>query len=712
MLGYKFINIKIQTALIKQIIYSYLFNFFLVAPNSFFKSLLTNIDKENFESSSKEKFDEFIRQNKNIKDQFYIDLNKENKYVLRYMYLTCILNTDMKTNFNNFNDSDLEFAGKQSLDNLFYDVFLEFLNNIKKVYNIDNSSNSAVSFKSTYNSSNSLESLVSYAYYIETLDNFETPAFLCHYDVDNVGTIGAVSAFDICAFINSPKNNWSGDPEATDAIEQFSKQILQENSGLSSEFYYKIKSNIPVDLNCGSRAKEHPIFISLRKSGNTPNNLLYEVFCVQQYFDWQKDDSYRNIDQFIFLRDNNTTNILEEDGKLNKRIDVFNEDEYIGIKFLKREEILELKNNLSKTNNKNGFIALIPVSKVSDEFINNFNETLKLVSGINDSYRIYLSTFSNDEKSLKMSYSEVSKILTKNSLLADWSLLAEETSVNGQSYKNYYNVSRTMTYLMANLKNDIYFGKYFTNFNINKLFDLCLRINFIDYKTKTIDIEFLGDINVTPNTSDIIKKDFINIDKQNILNKTGDFALLQPYVNYILSPIFSKNGKYYIGKKEIKIGDKINKKYYIQTKQQIIDIVLNENNQQVFSGVTSEDIKCIPRFPQIFYPEGLNGKGQKFAQENLTYIKSNFSEKILNILQGDNFKEFINTFFTPENEQTSTTDLSAIIVGDYKKNTDKSTDFDLLSQTKPLRTYKNFKDYINYYVGSVESLATGVQDNV
>ena len=63
MLGYKFINIKIQIAFIKQIIYSYLFNVFLVSPKTMLKGLMTNFSKDKINSNSKEKFLKLLEDN-------------------------------------------------------------------------------------------------------------------------------------------------------------------------------------------------------------------------------------------------------------------------------------------------------------------------------------------------------------------------------------------------------------------------------------------------------------------------------------------------------------------------------------------------------------------------------------------------------------------------------------------------------------------------
>lgn len=70
MLGYKFTNIKIQIVLIKQIIYHFLYNSFVVSPNMFIKAFLSGIDKNNFDNS-KEKYLEFLKENKFIKDEFF-----------------------------------------------------------------------------------------------------------------------------------------------------------------------------------------------------------------------------------------------------------------------------------------------------------------------------------------------------------------------------------------------------------------------------------------------------------------------------------------------------------------------------------------------------------------------------------------------------------------------------------------------------------------
>ena len=69
MLGYKFTNIKIQVALIEQIIYNFLYNAFVLSPNMFFLALLSNIGKNNFGNNSKEKYLIFLQQNKFIKDE-------------------------------------------------------------------------------------------------------------------------------------------------------------------------------------------------------------------------------------------------------------------------------------------------------------------------------------------------------------------------------------------------------------------------------------------------------------------------------------------------------------------------------------------------------------------------------------------------------------------------------------------------------------------
>lgn len=748
MLGKKFINTQVQVALIKEIIYSYLHNCYVVSPNIFFKGLLTNIDKNNPDSNSKEKYDEFIKQNEFIKDDFYKEIQQSRaikvpggingpkpvtkniggKKTLSYMYLTCILNEDIKENVYKLSANEFEEKGKAALDSLFYDSLLEFLDNIKNVTDINNNPNNATSNSSNnFFGSNSLETTISNSTYTETLNNFEENCFIGGQDYGGKynNNVDVTSQFYNFKYTKN-------DPEKFNTL-------LNKNTGLSSEFHYRIKAQIPVELNCGAKAKEHPILISLRNTKSFTD--IYEVFCVQKYFDWQNDETYRELEQFIFLRDADTSEILKEDGNLIVRTDKFNDKDYLGIKFLKRDEILKLKDTLLNIPKKNGFIALIPVTKVLDNFIDNFNNIIKGVSSAENNYKIYLSTFSTFEKSIKLSYSDICRLLSVKDEVddTDWNILT--TDPYNFSGANYIKNSKSVIFLKAWPYKNISFNyQYISNFDVNKLFDLYFRMNLLTYEINNIERTFSIKTAKQFTEKDLSKKqildkEFKNVDKNEIINKTGKFLLLadlnMPFtidVSLAVGEAAAKN--YFVLNQTFNDIEKLtdNKKYkqqyFLQTRQEIFEILLNENTQNVF------DKEYVPNFLQLYYnlqsqaaekPTPIN-----FDIDNLLYIKEKYSELVITKLQGEAFQEFINTFFSPAGEN-STTDLTAINIGQIKKDKQGNIDFgDLLGKPKTydyngdkitvtlpeLRSYKNFLDFINYYVNSVEGLMIGAEDYV
>lgn len=729
MLGYKFTNIKIQTVLIKQIIYHFLYNSFVVSPNMFIKAFLNGIDKNNFDNS-KEKYLEFLKENKFIKDEFFNFLNSKDTKIKNYIYLTCILNNNNSVNFDNFSESEIQEQGKVELENLFFEVFLEFISKAKEIFEIKDSQESAISGASTYSKANFVQTLIDSSFYIETLDSFDKPMFISH----NWPSLTDDAAFDLCSKIDYP----------TSTLVNF-KDKIDSNIGIFGEYYYKIKERIPVELSCGNKAKERPIFISLRPN-SINNNFFPEVFCVQEYYNWKENNSYRQIEQFIFIRYQDTKQTFSEDGNIilsNQQNIKFSEKEYLGVKFLKQKEILELENNLNKINNSGGFIALIPVNKVSNDFIDKFNETINFIGTKSNEYQLCVSTFSSDEKNQKLSYSEVSKILFRNEKInySKWDILnsKEAGQINLTStFPEYLKESKTFTFLSLNPNDTSSLDflvqsslKYETNFDANKLFDLYFRVSIFDNKIKKTKRFWKNSPKNYPNLTDnetlsgqtiqsLLNQYFPNFDNKIINQKIGNFLLVQPHINSLrqtFSNVFLIDFSQTKDLKNLpKEADIIESDIIVQNIQEIFKIKLNQINENIFND------KYLPRFPHIF-KSSQDVSGQKIARKNLIFIKNAFAEKIYNILQKEEYKQFIDSFYSFNTEP----DLSVLKIGNIKKkngvvdftsvNTNspiivKFNGKDKTIYEKPLRIYQNLDDYINYYVRTVEALVAGVQDNV
>lgn len=724
MLGYKFTNIKIQIVLIKQIIYHFLYNFFIISPNMFIKAFLSGINKNNFDNS-KEKYLQFLKENKFLNDEFFNFLNSKDKKLIKYIYLTCILNNNNSINFDNFSDSEIQEQGKIELENLFFEVFLEFLNKAKEIFEIAEDQESAISFSSNYSKANLVQNLIDSSCYIETLDSFAKPAFIAH----NSPLFKETDTWlDLSTNIDTPA-----------FFKTKFEDVVDKNSGIIAEYYYKIKDKIPVELNCGNKAKEKPIFISLRP--NSVNNVFFpELFCVQEFYDWKNNESYRQIEQFVFIRFQDTKQIFQEDGSiiLNTQQNVkFSEKEYLGVKFLKQKDILELEGNLNKINNNNGFIALIPVNKVNDNFIDKFNETINLIGKNNNEYTFCVSTFSIDEKNRKLSYSEVSKILFRNEKINNslWITLDSKNNLldfNSISLE-YLKESKTFSFLNSKKSDksslELSTFKYETNFDANKLFDLYFRISIIDNKIKKSKRFWKKSYNMAPNLNDetlsgktipgLLNEYLPNFNTQNINQKIGGFLLLLTLPNYIFAKTTSGAGLPLLEldknspntpKNE---GDIIESIIIVQNIQEILKIKLNQVNENIFND------NFLPRFPLIF----ANYDAQQIAKKNLVFIKNIFSEKIYNILQKEEYKQFIDSFYSSNTDP----DLSVLKIGNIKKkngiidftsvnsNTPIKVKFNGKDKTiyeKPLRVYQNLDDYINYYIRTVEALVAGAEDNV
>ena len=145
MIGFKYTNIKIQTAYIKFLMYSYLYNLFILQPAYYYKFILSEFSKDSLSGeNSKKQFDKFIKDNKALVDNFYFVIEKvdqqidgknyKNNKITNYIWLTCVLKKDIKTNFNFLTNEQIESIGREEVINLLFDTFFVVLEDIKEKY--------------------------------------------------------------------------------------------------------------------------------------------------------------------------------------------------------------------------------------------------------------------------------------------------------------------------------------------------------------------------------------------------------------------------------------------------------------------------------------------------------------------------------------------------------------------------------------------------
>lgn len=636
MLGYKFINIKIQTALIKQIMYSYLFNLFLVSPNRFFKFILTNFSKDTIDFNSKEQFEKFVKSNESAFNSFF---SKQSNKVRKYMLLTAILDKDMKTNFNDLSDVEIEELGLDRLKTIFFNVFFDLTNKVKDEFNIE--------IEDLYKEANYKESL-------EDLFNISimTPTSYSLSDSTLVGVqkyaLGYTKkqAEDLSADIIV--NNSTGQVFGFDYLFSPSKE-------LHGEFYYKIKENLEVELDCGSSTRKNIIISSIRNSNNQNEN--EEFLGVQEFYNWKNDKSYERLEQFLFIRlpeikqniifGSKTTGLIEV-LDLSKKVfnykTSFDSNSYVGAKILNQTEILDLKNKLELTNNNSGFLAIIPTNTISEEKVKKINEFL---SNLDNFKKLFLCGFSKEERNLKMSAADVIK------------------SLNGLTIRN---------------------GQYNVGFDINELFDAYFSILETTYSLQpSSDV-----INVIVDSYDEKFAAITNLKGYKKINtsKEGEYLIYSKFIDDV------QTGKL----PELKKTNIVFTKYFTVNRKYILNIKLSAPGDDKFGGLFQ--VETI--INQWNGYENVESISYSLGLSTSIYLKSKYYDKIMNILQKDEFVD-INKLMFPS-ELLSDSVIEKLNFGIFKN--------DISSIPKSFRSYKNYDDFLKYYIDIVEALAKESADRV
>lgn len=739
MLAYKYTNVKIQLAMIKQVVYTYLFNVFLVSPNSIIKAFLINFSKDKENLNSKEKFLKFIEINKDIEDGFYdifssnanplldeknmpiVDQEGKNvneKVTLDYMYLTCLLNKNSQINFDELSVDEIRIKGKQELREIFFDVFLEFVNDIKNKYKIDldninlkiqTSGNENFSLSTTSNK-NTIEGLINSSFYIETyndlkkINNYQGSVFTPQLLNDGFqnNSLDTISRLNYNLPIYDPKKNNDGIAEEKKIIDNLNLE------GLGIEFFYKIKDKIQIRQACGEEFSKNPVVVSIRDFNF--GNLNFEALCGQSFFNWKLNQSYKNLEEFIFFREpklNKKFEYAESKNGLIIKSQPFDEKKYYGAKLLTKEEIVNLEQKLIDSGDDSGFIALVPTNTLKETEFNN------LSLNIGQSLKLFFTVFSENEKTINMSYGDVSKILGVDCLIGSYNLsmnntfLIENSTLEESSLS--YPFTKVLNYKFTNnldkieilnktktlnglVASDVFLSdtgplespdnkfKGFKNygilklenqkFNTNEIFDLYFRVVYNKFK-------FLEQ-NSLESALTVGKVETL---QTNILKKEGNFLVLMPEIT------FSEKNKQFL---------------YIE-KKSIYEVKLNKIGEEIFKD---SRIHFYDAAMCTFFKTGALSEYDtyySFATNNLKFIKEKYFNKIISIFEKkEQIVEEIKTNFISNNGEYI--DFSMFNFGTFK--------IEKFSSIKNLRSYKNFTDFITYYKNTVQGLAEEIQDRV
>ena len=672
MLGYKFTIVQIQKAYIKQIIYSYLFNAFLVSPNVFYRNIMFDFSKDNLEKNSKDQFELFTNINKDLIEDFYSKLLEVDTKVLNYMHLALILNKDKQTNFDIINDENIRSLGEIELKNVFIDTLLDFLEKIKESYNINLDD-------LYYSEANSVDSRKT------TIEEFfKTSGFI---PTSNKVDTSSDDGLYLIPYLNITQKQISDFQKLT-TVPAMDEYLLDKlTDGLRGEFYYKIKDKLQIKLNCGNNAKKDVIIVSYRANKDAIKNSK-EFLGVQKYYDWKKDSSFEDLDQFIFYREPGLKNIFEHaannDGLIKKQLK-FSSIEYYGLKILNKNEILELKENLIKSGKDDGFIAIIPTETIKDGIVEDFNSrVLSLSNGSSYSFSI----FSEKERKLKLSMDDVSRILSNK--------------------KNYFVPNENFS-LYNDPSDNIYVTKtlqpYINSFSLDELFDVYFDIAYHEYELKEVPRE--SNLLFSKNNS----KNFASGDE---LEKNGTFVLLVPKITETYSKVYGPNN--------------LKTKLILLTRKTLLTVKLNEKIEKIFSGFekpyeVSKEIKnsfveqtggkktlinsegeAPPMLSGLITGLGPSAKFVTFEKTNVVILSQNFYSKISNIASSNEYRDIIKIIFPDSYSVPKTTSIvDKIDFGTLNKN---------FNSIKNLRSYKNFKDFIIYYRDMISGLIQEEEDFV
>ena len=738
MIGFKYTNIKIQTAYIKFIIYSYLFSLFLFKPGFYFQFILTEFSRDSLSGeNSKKQFEKFINDNIIIVDKFYeiLELTSKSTKIKNYMWLTCVLNKDIKTNFNLLSNDEIEQIGRQEIINLMFDTFFIVLEDIKNKYKLDLNEIKSELYnslgKDEYGGNilaktftkfdGSIENLIDSCFFIENIENvynFEKRPLLISYSnnfflsqkdkyviyknsnqksVNNLIPKFADMPTQINELLNQDYytytftyNDFRTDKQAVfnakDGYKVFKndlEQILEDigYKGLAGQVFFKIKDQIDVQFRCGSEASRNPITLSFRNS-NESNDFIY----VQKFFE-PGDKSYLDLEQFIFVRYDYIKSILKSDTSgITTLQKGFDEKTQIGIKFLEGNEIYTLESELLKTDKNLGFLALVPIRRTSSESI---------VQLLNDNSEMIVGTFNDDQRNLRMSYGDLTRIFGQN-WVQNPSKFSEFNKDNTKKPKVIFDKGENI-----NLDDivDCYFSVYFNEFNIGKYYRSDNTFNYTS--TQILDLT-TSELFIKNDAGKIIK---IEPDYENIKYKEGTFSILLE--NVVQEKLLYRN--YVIGTKEPSLFLQIQKKF-------IGAVKLSGRNKKIFIdnfqyGSKPYDFSKLYDFMELEKNELLLSFNRTPDSVFIEYIKANFKDEIVESFRKDSSEEEKEILFSlfpslvdpQENlmfKLTSDTNLSSID-SNYNNNEFKKT-----------RAYKNIVDFITYYKNSVESLAKELQDNV
>jgi len=743
MIGFKYTNIKIQTAYIKFMIYSYLHNLFLLKPGFYFQFILTEFSRDSLSGEkSKEQFNKFINDNIKIVDVFYevieqiVGIKNSNK-MKKYIWLTCVLNKDIKTNFNLLSDDEIEKIGRQEVINLMFDTFFIVLGDIQKKYKIQlqdikselyeklkkDINEKALISKTFTKFDGSIENLIDSCFFIENIEdvyNFnKRPLFVTYpnnftltqknkytiYDPQSGGSSEVGKELinllnpkfgDVPTQINEllnqdyftytfPYNDFSINTFFKNAEKGYEFFKIDLNNivedvgykGLSGQVFFKIKDQVDVQFRCGSEASKNPITLSFRDSKRS-DDFIY----VQKFFE-PGDKSYLDLEQFIFVRYDYIKSILKNDKEGTIELDKnFDTNSYTGIKFIEGKEIYDLENNIRKSNLDIGFLALIPIKKADSKYIKEV---------LNSNYsKMIVGTFSEDQRNLRMSYGDLTRIFCKNWIVKenDFSKFYEDTNkLPKVKFGPGFNIDLDDII-------DCYFSVYFNEFNVSNLYR---DINTYDYTAKDIlDFTTVGLLIKTPEGTSLQKYDFSKIN-----NKEGTFSLLlsNSVQKKLMEQIPKKPSLFLQIQKKfvtaVKIGNK-NKKIFVKDFKYNNDIKYDFSRLYDYETLEKNDIFANNRTPDSVFLEYLK---KEFMEDIVEFMKKNTSEEEKEILLG-----FFPALADPQNNliaKLSTNINLADIKSIYNSNKFKNT-----------RAYKNMADFINYYKNSVESLAKELQDNV
>lgn len=764
MIGFKYTNIKIQTAYIKFLMYSYLYSLFLLQPAYYYKFILSEFSKDSLSgTNSKQQFDIFIKNNQKLVDNFYsviesvdehISLGKYKKNKIKnYIWLTCVLKKDMKTNFSLLTSEEIESIGREEVNNLLFDTFFVVLEEIKDKYNLNLNvikdeiykgvnTTKGVALKTDIAKfdtkfDGSIDNLIDSCFFIENVQDIHNfvsnPIFSTYtneffFDQDtkeNLYKAGldtkVVNTFEqtlskhgdfpskIDELLNQnykdyphPYNDYTVVSDAgSDTLLKTDLLKIPEDigyKGFCGQIFFKIKEQVDVQFRCGSEAAKNPATVSFRSADNKYEK-NHDFVYVQKYFDWKNDKTYYDLEQFIFVRQENIKDILKYDQTNKGTIDLkkgFDEKTYTGIKFLEGNDIYTLEEKLINSKLNTGFLALVPIKRQEKTLVDDLISDSKL--------NLYIGVFSEDQRNLRMSYGDVARLLCKN------------YKINDKAFDKYDEDKTIIPKTLSNMD----MGK--RNLELDDLIDCYFSIYLNEFR---VDKYSLGPLTAkgSPSKTRYTIDDLLSAGKgtrkfkiENDINKKeGEFILL---LEKAVQPQAGNTGYF---------------SFFLNIeKKHVSSIKINTKNKKVFqdfiygfSVISKEATPQKFQFSKIIDFKDLENS-ILYATEfgNIGSIKSNSIDNIFLQQIKNNFLEDIKESIKNETTEEEKSILSGIFEGLYDPESNvvnkliSNENLDLLvnnyndNNFKKTRAYKNVFDFVKYYKNSVESLAKEVQDNV